>query len=111
MVARSRLQLSVPVLDFRQAKVSTTSRSFSKEYKPFLKYGITSLYGTIGYPWPTKLDFGISLFIIISIFTKWGKTDTYQRLLNLSLRFEDSFVITSNADGFSLKMGLAKIEF
>ena len=40
-----------------------------------------------------------------------GKTDTYQRLLNLSLRFEDSFVITSNADGFSLKMGLAKIEF
>ena len=51
----------------------TSKELFQREYKPFLKYGITSLYGTIGYPWPTKLDFGISLFIIISIFTKMGK--------------------------------------
>lgn len=35
----------------------TSKELFQREYKPFLKYGITSLYGTIGYPWPTKLDF------------------------------------------------------
>ena len=87
----------------------TSKELFQREYKPFLKYGITSLYGTIGYPWPTKLDFwNFFVYHYINLYKKWGKTDTYQRLLNLSLRFEDSFVITSNADGFFVKNGFGK---
>lgn len=82
---------------------------FQREYNPFLKYGITSLYGTIGFPWPSKLDFwNFFIYHYTNLYKKWGPNDTYQKLLGLSMQFEDSFVITSNADGFFVKNGFEK---
>ena len=51
----------------------TSKELFQREYKPFLKYGITSLYGTIGYPWPTKLDFEFLCLSLYQSLQKWER--------------------------------------
>lgn len=82
---------------------------FHKEYKPFLKYGINSLYETIGFPWPSHVEFwNFFIYHYINLYKKWPRTTSYQHLLKLSSEYQDSMVLTSNADGFFVKNGFDK---
>ncbi|RCK54993.1 Protein-ADP-ribose hydrolase [Candida viswanathii] len=79
---------------------------FLREYEPFLKYDIQYLYGTIGYPWPTTVEFwNFFVYHYTNLYHKWPRTGSYERLRGLSEKFRDFFVVTSNADGFFVKNG------
>ncbi|KAK6454412.1 uncharacterized protein RJT20DRAFT_130540 [Scheffersomyces xylosifermentans] len=78
---------------------------FDKYYSNFKKYGPTTLYSTIGHQWPSEIIEWSFWFHHYYTISRWQESETYQKLIQLANSMNNSFVITTNADGFFVKNG------
>lgn len=83
----------------------SSNEVFDKHYRNFKKYGPTRLYETIGHQWPSKLVEWSFWFHHYETVSRWPASESYQKLVRMLNCATNSFVITSNADGFFIKNG------